>query len=650
VVDRGLLDNIEAEDVSTSGVDLTLHVTRSFKNDTERWILGQLTSQTECSAGAMLSACRTLTRTPNAYGEVENLSSSSSSDDGSPDTRLSVTYARDRFGNVYSVNSEDAHGHHRVATTIYDAEGLFPTSLTDPAKHTTLTEYDPAFGVLGKLTDPNKLVTKRIFDGLGRLAVEKRPDGTETTVALSRTKGGGPAGDGFRVMQRSTTSGGADDTVELDSLGRPIRWFWHGAEPEGTSSRPRVMQEIAYDALGEHVARRSVPTREDAPASERYADTYLYDARGREVWHETPWGARSTTAHDGLFTRATDARGYTTVTEQDALGRPVAITDAEKGITRYTYGPFGFLHTVTDPGGAITRFERDAMGRVRRLEDPDRGTTFISHDGFGEVVSSTDALGRVVTWEYDGLGRTLSRLDQQSAESQTTTWTWDKADYGVGRLAALSSPEGDKTYTYTPRGQLETLTLAVVGSGEEFTALLGYDDKARVETITYPTPSGAAPFAVKNDYDRYGHTLAVRDLETNLPTWRLTDVDEAGRTRDEVFGNDVSTEREYFADRQALQRIATRKGATAVQDLAYAYRSPRRRSIAITFARRSASWPWSRAEARRQGRGMSTSTIWGLWSRSPMRAARRWRSGATMPLASDGARCGGSQGRFRSQA
>jgi hypothetical protein len=144
VSDFDAFGNIEAEEGSTSGVDLTLHVTRSFKNDTERWILGQLTSQTECSAGAMLSACRTLSRTPNAYGEVENLSSSSSSDDGSPDTRLSVTYARDRFGNVHSVNSEDAHGHHRVATTTYDAEGLSPTSLTDPAKHTTLTEYDPA--------------------------------------------------------------------------------------------------------------------------------------------------------------------------------------------------------------------------------------------------------------------------------------------------------------------------------------------------------------------------------------------------------------------------------------------------------------------------------------------------------------------------
>jgi YD repeat-containing protein len=281
----------------------------------------------------------------------------------------------------------------------------------------------------------------------------------------------------------------------LDGLGRPIRWFWHGPEPEGKGAQTRVMQEITYDALGEHVARRSVPTREDAPLGERYADIYAYDAAGREVW--------------------------------------------------------------------------------RTLEDPDPGTTVTAHDGFGEVVSSTDALGRVVAWEYDGLGRTQSRVDQQGAERLTTTWTWDKADHGVGRLEAVSSPDGDKTYTYTSRGQLETLTLAVVGSGvgsgEALSARLGYDDKARVETITYPTRSGAAPFVVRNAYDTFGHTLAVRDDATRFPYWRLTDVDEAGRTHGEAFGNDISTQRGYFADRQALKSIATTHGATAVQALAYTY-------------------------------------------------------------------------------
>ncbi|MGK3998684.1 hypothetical protein [Sorangium sp. So ce1024] len=42
VTDFDTFGNVRAKEVSTGGVDLTLKVTRAFKNDTDRWILGQL--------------------------------------------------------------------------------------------------------------------------------------------------------------------------------------------------------------------------------------------------------------------------------------------------------------------------------------------------------------------------------------------------------------------------------------------------------------------------------------------------------------------------------------------------------------------------------------------------------------------------------
>jgi hypothetical protein len=80
--------NVLAEDIATVGVDLTLNATRTFKNDTTAWILGQLQTQTECSTAAMLSQCRTLTRQTTPFGETQ--SKSSSTDDGLPDTQLTV--------------------------------------------------------------------------------------------------------------------------------------------------------------------------------------------------------------------------------------------------------------------------------------------------------------------------------------------------------------------------------------------------------------------------------------------------------------------------------------------------------------------------------------------------------------------------------
>ncbi|WP_434042141.1 MULTISPECIES: RHS repeat-associated core domain-containing protein [Sorangium] len=564
--------NVRAEEVSTSGVDLTFNVTRTFKNDTERWVLGQLETQEECSAAAGSSQCRTLTRTTTIYGEVDT--ESTESDDGLPDTKLKLTTTHDDFGNITGVTAEDAFGHRRTSSAELDDEGIFPEKYVNAAGHTTIVEYDDALGVLLRLVDPNQLVTQWQVDGFGRLGVERRPDGTTTTIALSRTKDGGPDQDAWRVTERSTTTGGADDTIEFDSLGRPIRWWWHGPEPEaaqGSGEAKRILQEIGYDALGEHIAQRSVPVSEDTPERERLYERYEHDAVGRDVRTTTPWNAVTTTDYDGLLVRVTDALDHVTVTAQDPLGRAESITDAADGITRYSYGPFGMLHTVTDPGGAVTRMTRDAFGRVRQLDDPDRGTTRSIHDGFGELISSTDALGREATWDHDALGRPDTRVDRHGAELLTTKWTWDTAAHGIGKLHTLASPDGDKTYGYTRFGQIETITLRIDGEGAPLEAKLGYDELGRVDTVTYPAPFGAASFVLAHDHDAHGHVLAVRDSRTKDAYWRLTDVDDAGRFREEVFGNGAITTRSYHADKQRLGHVVTQSGAVEVQDLDYGY-------------------------------------------------------------------------------
>jgi hypothetical protein len=58
------------------------------------------------------------------------------------------------------VTADDAFGHHRVSSTTYDPEGIFPSTSTNAAGHTTLTEFDAGLGVLTKLTDLNLLVTQ----------------------------------------------------------------------------------------------------------------------------------------------------------------------------------------------------------------------------------------------------------------------------------------------------------------------------------------------------------------------------------------------------------------------------------------------------------------------------------------------------------
>ncbi|MBK9266189.1 MAG: hypothetical protein IPM54_41175 [Polyangiaceae bacterium] len=564
VLDYDPFGNVLELDVSTVDVDLTLHITRTVKNDTARWILGQVQSQTECSKTSLLpEQCRLFSRTTNEFGEVEK--ESTSSNENILDTKLNLVYGRDKFGNITSVTADDAFGHHRTSTAIFDGEGIFPVKHINALGHEIQDEYDPALGVLKKQIDPNKLVTEWEYDSLGRETLEKRPDGSQTKTSLTREKVDGK----WRMKQRITTTGGADDETVFDGLGRPMRSFSHGPEPSGQKA-PRRMQVLAYDRLSGQVAKRSVPIAEGTPDAQLLFDEYDFDALGREIRHTTPWQAVTTTTYDGLVVDLADLTQVPprhTVTELDELGRPTTITDAAKGKTRYTYGPFDMLHTVTDPGGAVTKWTRDAFGRPRSIEDPDRGTTQLVHDGFGELLTSIDALGREITFGIDALGRIETRTDKLGAQVLTTTWEWDKAPNGIGKLRKLTSPDGIKSFTYTERGQLEGMALIV--GGESFAAQRSYDEVGRLKSIDYPQPLGEEPFGIMYDYDEHGFSIGVREKQTESPFWELKEVDDAGRYQKERFGNDVETTRSYYNGKQVLESISTTLGPTNIQKLTY---------------------------------------------------------------------------------
>ncbi len=164
-----------------------MHVTRTVKNDVNKWMLGLPDTQTECSTGNGLTSCRTITRTVNEFGEV--ITESTSSSDALEDTKLFVTYERDKFGNVTKTLADDAFGNHREGTTVYDDDGMFPVNHINALGHTTKTEYDEVLGVLKRVTNANGLVTDFEYDGFGRLTLEKRPDGSSTTITRTRERG-----------------------------------------------------------------------------------------------------------------------------------------------------------------------------------------------------------------------------------------------------------------------------------------------------------------------------------------------------------------------------------------------------------------------------------------------------------------------------
>ena len=564
VTDIDAYGNVLGEWTTTEGVDLEMLVHREYQNDEDDWILGRMTRMTECSTAAGVEPCRVTERSYDDAGRVVRENKHAEPDD--PDTQLTVRFRYDDFGNITLTSAEEGHGGRRDACTSYDAEGIYPYAHRNAAGHLSYTRYDPVLGVLQAAVDPNGLATRWKHDRFGQVTGEITPDGVVTTVTRTRTPDGGAYQDEWNVKVRVQTPGLRDDTTQLDSLGREVRW-WRQAVQVGAGPLPRVMEEIAFGPGGDRVVRRSRPAPDPAPPNTvQHNDQYEYDGVGRVVRHVSPWLAETTYQYLGRTVIVTAPGKAITRIEHDPLGRPVRVTDPHGGITTYTYGPFGGLLTVTDPGGAVTTTERDAFGRVVREVHPDRGESVARFDGFGQAWWSLDAAGREIDIAHDPLGRPELRVDADG----TTRWRWDTAAHGIGQLAEMESPDGHRTtYSYDALARPSGMTLHL--DGETFTTGVSYDAHGRVETISYPQ-AVSGPFAVRREYDDYGHLIAVRDAATSAPHWQLTAADIAGRITGESFGGGVTTTtRTYDAARSRVTGIFTSSGATQVQSLSYTY-------------------------------------------------------------------------------
>jgi RHS repeat-associated protein len=572
--------NVLAAVTTAAEVDLTTTISDvKFNNHPDSWLIGQLANRTECSTAANLKQCRTIART---YYDTGLLKGETVDADGDATMHLAVTYGRDAFGNTTSTTADDKLGNHRVTSTTYEPSGAFPNKYVNAVGHEVVPAYDAGLGVMTSLVDENQLITTWKYDGFGRRIQEIRPDSTETLRTLMRTKDGGAGQNEWNVKVTTTTDGGEDSAVQYDSLARPIRWWTHGTQT-GHDPPPRMIQEVVFDDLGEHIARRSTPVDEAVPPESRHYDEYAYDPTGRVLTHTTPWNATTAYEYDVKSVEVTDPFNKVTTSANDALGRLVTVTDPAGGITAYTYGPFAALWAVTDPGMAITTTRRDAYGRVRTSIDPDKGMTILGYNGFGELVSSLDAQGRTIKLAYDPLGRKTRREDKASLASpvEVTTWTWDTALLGLtgqlakGALTEVDSPDGTASlYTYDAIGRLDTTERSI--GGELFGTTVTYDPLGRVATLAYPEAAGLSAFTVKNEYDPYGHLTKVwnpaNKSKGSVYYWRIEDTDGADRITAESLGNGFITTRTYFDDKDRLKSVHTAKGAEApVQDLAYDY-------------------------------------------------------------------------------
>ncbi|MDR7273969.1 RHS repeat-associated core domain-containing protein [Catenuloplanes atrovinosus] len=392
----------------------------------------------------------------------------------------------DPNGNVLSSVS----GEGRRDTFEYDLADRVTAQNTVAGGGRTLrveTGYDIA-GRLTRYVDGNKNVTGYTYNvwGLTESTVEPATPSTPDPAQRTWTVDYDAAGQAVTVR----LPGGVVRTQEYDAQGRPTVERGTGAE-QATADR-----RFDYDADGRVV-------RISGAAGDT---TFRYNDRGSLV--ETG-GASGHSVYgwsgDGDLTMRTDAAGTATFT-YDSAGRPESFTDPITARTvDYAYDSAGRLGSVTDRAAsksvrrvltydALNRLATDQVQQTINVGLPARvllGTDY-GYDRDDNVTGKKTyqpAGSTANTYTYDG----ANRLSTWSAGGATTTYTFDDAGNrtGAGTATAVYNAQnqlvddGTSTYTYTPRGTLDTVTPK---NGTGGVRDLGYDAFERLITdgsVTY---------------------------------------------------------------------------------------------------------------------------------------------------------------------
>lgn len=476
--------------------------------------------------------------------------------------RLTTVYTFDAFGNKLTATVSGPGIASRTTTTAYDVKGRFTVTNTNALGHSETVVSDPAFGNVLNQTGPNGLTTTWQYDSLGRKILETRADGTKTSLAYTYCSGvaGGSATcptHGAYVVTVTplkadgVTANGPVSKTYFDGMGREL-----ASDTEGFDGSA-IRTATEYDSFG-RVARTSRPYFL-AGGTPRWGVT-TYDALGRPLTVTAPDGSEMSFAYHGLTTSTTNDLGQTETKVNNAQGLLASVTDANGKVTSYTYDPFGNLLTTTDPAGNVMSNTYDVRGRKIAMSDPDMGAWTYSYDVLDQLVSQTDAKSQTTTVAYDLLGRMTSRTEP----GLTSTWVYDTAANGIGKLAEAATDAGfARTHYYDSLGRPTQASTTILGDTSSISTY--YDADGRVSQIAYPTG-----FVLEYVYNARGYNTEVRDSVTNDLIWAATAYSAEMQLTQQSAGNGVVTTRSFDANTGFVETIKAGP-ASAVADFAYEF-------------------------------------------------------------------------------
>jgi RHS repeat-associated protein len=562
----------------------------SYQNLPDVWLLGLMTERilrSRAPGQAEVARKVRLQPDPNS-GAVNSLEVEP--DDTTNDMYLFVEFVRNARGQIWIHRRSDHLTNQRTDTILYDAQSVHAQTHTNALNHVTTFDVDPGLGVVHSVRDPNNAATRFDYDAFGRVRRIRYPGGGGRTLSYARVPDPASTPEDPRDQLRVTT---------IDDGGGQLIQYLNFINQERRRERRNLDGSLSFVDLDYNDLGLPSGTSRPAPVGQPRGPTTVrtYDELGRPLREERPEDSFDeadaptstsvlTYSYEKLLQTASDEFGRLSRFTEDGLGRVVkseSRNDAGQWLpTEYSYGPFGVLRLVVRrDGGAtesrITEVVHDTLGRRTSLNDPDTGMRRFAYNAFGEVRQETDAEGSTITYARDALGRITQKVDKDG----TTTFTWDTAVNGKGRLAETNSPFGvRRRFFYDTFGRTSREIWTMVGQTFQFDYV--YDSNGRVQKVRYPTTTGFARFTVANTFDADSGELAkVHQDGSSTVYWELNATETDGQIKRETFGNAVRTDYGYSEITGRINSITSTKGTNTLRRWGYDYWSDgnlRRRS------------------------------------------------------------------------
>jgi RHS repeat-associated protein len=354
-----------------------------------------------------------------------------------------------------------------------------PTFIEHPSGGTEAFDYDPVTGWLTSHTAVNGVVTETTYGAYG----------TEAQVEIGGTV----------VVSREVdpATGQIVEEFRGDNSSRYSVTYFDNGLPERVDRGDGTAAVVTYDTQTLQLSSIDL-----LPDGAHDVVSFGYDAMGRQTSvTRAVLGTKHTVYDDaGQVIALVDANdswpSYTHAQEfaYDELGRMVEYTDKAGNSVAYAYDDAGRLETRTNRESEVVTYTYDGAGRLMRVElsgevDPVREYTY---DALGRMLTA-ETPTNIVTWTHDATGVVAMTNDDVNLP---VTQSWSYLRNAELQLTESTGPEGDATYEYDARGNLEELYDVTLGGPFTF----GWDNSNRLSTLS--RPNGATTTYGYNGMDR----------------------------------------------------------------------------------------------------------------------------------------------------